>query len=132
MFTHQFLYFSKMDIAAFPNEIFLLIITHLTPKELILCRSVNKRYLAAFKAPKLNRHVLVQHYPPARELRYLDQNVDWAQIFTKVAGQHHHLKAGTPRSISKPDLSRSLDQVLPRWARYYPISGSPLASPSST
>lgn len=120
MFTHQFLYLSKMDITAFPNDIFLIIIAHLTPKDLILCLSVNKRFFAAFKASELNRHVLVQHYPRTRELRYLDESVDWAQIFAKVAGRYHHLRAGTPQSISKLALGRSL--VVPQWARYYPIS----------
>ncbi|KUJ24003.1 uncharacterized protein LY89DRAFT_604302 [Mollisia scopiformis] len=109
-----------MDITAFPNDIFLIVIAYLSPKDLILCRSVDKRFQAAFTESDLNRHVLVQHYPRARELRHIDLNVDWAQTFAKVVGRYHHLKTGKPRSISKLALGRSF--VVPSWARYYPIS----------
>lgn len=109
-----------MDITAFPNDIFLIVIAHLSPKDLILCRSVNKRFYAAFTESELSRHVLLQHYPRTRELRYVDPNADWAQVFAKIAGRYYYLKAGKPRSMSKLALGRSF--VVPRWARYHPIA----------
>ncbi|KAE8447632.1 hypothetical protein EG329_010603 [Mollisiaceae sp. DMI_Dod_QoI] len=111
-----------MDITTFPNDIFLLIISHLLPKDLIICRSINKRFHAAFTESDLNRHVLLQHFPRSREIRYIDPDldVDWSQAFAKVAGRYHHLKAGKPRSILKHALGRSF--VVPKWARHYPVS----------
>ncbi|CZR50507.1 related to F-box domain protein [Phialocephala subalpina] len=109
-----------MDITAFPNDIFLLIVAYLSPKELILCRSVNQRFYDAFTEDDLNRHVLLQHFPRTRELRRIKRDIDWAQIFTTVAGRYHYLKAGKPRSISKLAIGRSF--VLPAWARFFPVA----------
>jgi hypothetical protein len=111
-----------MNITAFPNDIFFLIITYLSPKELILSRRVSKQFHDAFTQPDLSRHVLVSHYPRAREVRIVDQNasVDWASIFAKVASRYHHLKSGIPKGIEKLPLGRSF--VVPQWARYYPVA----------
>lgn len=109
-----------MDITTLPNDIFLIIIDHLSPRDLILCRSVNKDFYAAFTESDLNRRVLQQHYPRTRELRYINPDANWTQVFAKVAGRYQHLKDGKPRSISKHALARSF--VVPKWARYHAIA----------
>jgi hypothetical protein len=110
-----------MSITALPNDIFLLIVAYLSPKELILNRRVSKRFHDAFTEFELNRHVLLQHYPKARELRHADQNssVDWSSLFAKVAGRYHYLKSGTPRSIEKLPLAISF--IIPRWSQNYGV-----------
>jgi hypothetical protein len=111
-----------MNITALPNDIFLLIIAYLSPKELILCRRVSKQFHAAFTQPDLSRQVLVSHYPRARELRITDQNasVDWSGVFSKVAGRYYHLKSGIPRSIEKLPMGRSSAAL--QWTRHYPVA----------
>lgn len=111
-----------MGITTLPNDIFLLIIAYLSPKELILCRRVSKQFHDAFTEFDLNRHVLLQHYPRARELCNADQNdpIDWASLFSKVAGRYHHLKSGIPRRIEKLPLARSF--VVPQWSRNYGVA----------
>lgn len=111
-----------MNITTLPNDIFLLIVAYLSPKELILSRRVSKQFHDAFTEHELNRHVLPQHYPRARELRNADQNasVDWSGLFSKVAGRYHHLKSGTPRSIEKLPLANSF--IVPRWSQNYGVA----------
>jgi hypothetical protein len=111
-----------MNITTLPNDIFLLIVAYLSPKELILSRRVSKQFHDAFTEHELNRHVLLQHYPRARELHNEDQNasVDWSDLFSKVAGRYHHLKSGTPRSIEKLPLASSF--ILPQWSQNYGVA----------
>ena len=111
-----------MNITNFPNDLFLLIIAHLSPSDLILNRRVSKSFYTAFTEADLNRHMLRQHYPRAREVRDLvdTSQGNWADVFVKVAGRYHYLKTGKPRSIEKFALGKSF--VVPSWAKSYPIS----------
>jgi hypothetical protein len=112
-----------MNITGLPNDIFLLIIAHLSPSEFILSRRISKSFYAAFTESDLNRHVLQQHYPRVRELKNAisnDDQIDWSQVFAKVAARYHHLKAGKPRGNEKLALGKSF--VVPKSARYYPVA----------
>jgi len=111
-----------MSITILPNDVFLLVVAYLSPRELILCRRVSRKFHDAFTEFELNRHVLLQHYPRARELRNTDQVrcVDWSYVFSKVAGRYHHLKKGLPRSIEKLALAKSF--VVPQWSRNYGVA----------
>jgi hypothetical protein len=111
-----------MDITALPNDIFLLIVAYLSPTELILSRHVCKKFHDAFTDSELSRHVLLKHYPRARELLITDQNasLDWSNLFAKVASRYHYLQSGIPRSIEKLPLARS--SVMPQWSRYYGVA----------
>ncbi|KAN0122516.1 hypothetical protein V8E51_000842 [Hyaloscypha variabilis] len=111
-----------MSITALPNDIFLLIVAYLSPRELILSRRVCQKFHDAFMEFELNRHVLLRHYPRARELRNADQDVyvDWSCLFSKVAERYHHLKSGIPRSIEKLPLAKSF--VVPQWSRNYGVA----------
>lgn len=109
-----------MDITSLPNDIFLLIIAHLSPLDLIACRLVSHSFHSAFTDPDLSRHVLLQHYPRARELRSSPSSLSWAQTFARVASRYHHLQSGRPRRIEQFALGKSL--VVPSWARHYPVA----------
>jgi len=111
-----------MDITAFPNDIFLIIISYLSPSEIILNRCISKSFHAAFTESELCRHVLQQNYPRAREFRDVSDrdSIDWSNLCAKVASRYHYLKAGKPRSIQTLALGKSF--VVPQWAKYYPIA----------
>jgi len=110
------------SIAALPNDIFLLIVTYLSPTDLILSRRVSKQFYAAFTESDLSRHLLLQHFPRTRELRDVDKlrPADWSHAFANVARRYHHLRAGIPSSIQKLPLGKSF--VLPAWARHFPVA----------
>jgi hypothetical protein len=111
-----------MNIAALPVDVFLLIAAHLSPADIVLNRRVSKGFYAAFTDSDVCRHVLLQHYPRAREVRNAahDGSIDWSRVFSKVAARYHHLRAGKPRSVERLALGKSF--VVPKWARYYPVS----------
>jgi hypothetical protein len=111
-----------MNITTLPNDIFLLIVAYLSPEDLILNRRVSKQFHSAFTESELCRHMLLQHYPRAREARDTTRHspVHWADTFAKVAGRYSHLKAGVPARIEKLPLGKSF--VVPTWAKCYPVA----------
>jgi hypothetical protein len=111
-----------MNITTLPNDIFLLIVAYLSPEDLILNRRVSKQFHSAFTESELCRHMLLQHYPRAREVRDTTRHspAHWADIFAKVAGRYSHLKAGVPARIEKLPLGKSF--VVPTWAKCYPVA----------
>ncbi|TVY13312.1 hypothetical protein LARI1_G007407 [Lachnellula arida] len=110
-----------MNITAFPNDIFILIIANLSPTDLILCRRVSKQFHAAFSESDLNYHLLKFHYPRVRELRGAENpESNWSEAFKRAASRYHHLKSGRPQSIEKFPVAKSL--VVPSWARSYPVA----------
>src|SRR3954453_5422759 len=109
-----------MNITTLPNDLFLLIVERLSPSDLIICRSICKQFHAVFTDSELNRQALQQHFPRVRELREGASQVNWSKAFAKVVARYHHLEIGKPTSIEKFVLGKSF--VVPKWARYYPIS----------
>ncbi|EPE29204.1 F-box [Glarea lozoyensis ATCC 20868] len=107
-----------MNLVELPNDLFLLIVAYLSPRDLILCRRVSRQFCSAFREDELNRHALLKHFPRARELR--GASVDgWAELFSKVASRYHYLRAGKPRGIEKIAVAKSW--LAPEWSSYYPI-----------
>ena len=113
----------KLDITDLPNDIFLLIIAHLSPSDLIGGRSVSRKFYAAFTESHFNRHVLQRHYPRARELRSItsDDHVDWSKLFAGITARYHYLKAGRPRSVEKLALGLGTSFVNPEWSKFCPV-----------
>ncbi|PBP22405.1 F-box domain-containing protein [Diplocarpon rosae] len=111
-----------MDITTLPNDVFLIIAEHLTPRDLVASRSVSKCFYAAFTETDLNRRLLLKHYPRSRELRCVHQctSHDWAQDFSRVAGRYRRLQTGVPSRAEKLALTKSL--VLPAWSRHFAVS----------
>ncbi|KAL3417800.1 F-box domain-containing protein [Phlyctema vagabunda] len=110
------------DITDLPNDLFLLVVTHLCPQDLVRIQRVSKLWRATFTEPEFARRLLLLYYSRAREVRELScqTGVEPSQLFTKVAGRYHHLKKGRPHTIEKLPLSKSF--VVPEWARYYPVA----------
>src|SRR4051794_3769011 len=102
-----------MDITTLPNDLFRLILEHLSPEELILARRVSKQFYATLTETDLCRHLLLQHFPRSRESRLmnLDTSQGWGHEFLRVATRYHHLRLGTPTEIEKLPLAKSF--VLP-------------------
>lgn len=115
-----------MLLVDLPNDLFLLIVAHLSPKDLVCNRRVNRQFYAAFTEDELNRHLLIDHFPRVRELREKDgdcfkpYSTAWPDIFSRVASRYHYLKEGRPRSIEKYALKKSF--VLPEWSRSYAVA----------
>jgi len=111
-----------MNVIDLPNDIFLLIVAYLSPQDCILARRVSKGFYDAFTEAELNRHLLVQHFPRALEIREKKKYIDhgWPKLFANVASRYHYLHTGSPRSIEKLALGKSF--VKPDWARYYPVA----------
>lgn len=130
---------SSMDLVSLPTDVFLLILSYLSPKDHVRCFRVDKRWHKAFADDECCRRSLLQHYPRAREVRarlqpglssratsspheYCDflAAQSWRNIFTVVATRYHFLTHGQPRCVQKLPLQRSL--VKPSWSRYHGIS----------
>jgi hypothetical protein len=97
-----------MDITKFPNDLFDLVVSYLQPKDCIRCRRVARRWHAAFTNPQVNRYVLQNHFPRAREIRDvlsppydIQTSVNWPNLLSNVAARYDNLLSGTPQSIEK-------------------------------
>ena len=115
----------KSGITELPNDIFLLIIAYLSPKDVVTSRQVSRAFYAVFTEADLNRQLLHQHYPRAREVRpclhkQIPHGVDWSGVFGRVSARYHHLLSGIPTQTERLLLCKSF--VAPTWARYYPIA----------
>lgn len=119
-----------MDIIDLPHDLFLLVVAHLSARTAVVCRSVSRRWKAAFLDQDLNLQLLKWHFPRCREMRMAyvagggefpavvgpqrsdpadgvvqvqneSQEPDWTATFALVASRYHHLRAATPRSVEK-------------------------------
>ncbi|CAG8972933.1 hypothetical protein HYALB_00001353 [Hymenoscyphus albidus] len=111
-----------MVLTELPNEIFLLIVDQLGPKDLILHRRVNKQFHTAFTENELNYHFLQHHFPRVKELRHVEDwraRTDWSEQFSRVVRRYHHLQSGRPRGIEIAGLGKSF--IAPTWSRSYPV-----------
>lgn len=57
------------DLTDLPSDVFLLIISHLSPQDSILCRRVSRAWRAAFATPDVSWHLMRWHFPRCREMR---------------------------------------------------------------
>ncbi|KAI0140117.1 hypothetical protein F4776DRAFT_615541 [Hypoxylon sp. NC0597] len=120
------------DLTDLPNDLFLLIISYLSPRDCVRCRCVSRAWFAAFTSPDTSRNLMRRHFPRSREMRLaaeeeLGPTPDWAHIFIMVARRYHYLRAATPRLVEKvdvvqeaPGLKGAFKSVMPwvRWLRW--------------
>ncbi|KAK7747715.1 hypothetical protein SLS62_008962 [Diatrype stigma] len=121
------------DLTDLPSDVFLLIISHLSPQDSILCRRVSRAWRAAFATPDVSWHLMRWHFPRCREMRHgagiamdsglgpsggggnsppklkqkqrqRQETTQWAEVFPKVARRYHYLRAAKPRLIEKIDV----------------------------
>ncbi|KAI1322033.1 hypothetical protein F5Y16DRAFT_387838 [Xylariaceae sp. FL0255] len=97
------------DLTDLPNDVFLLIISYLSPRENVLARRVSKAWRATFTAEYVCSQLMRWHFPRAREIsaaagatqreEYCRRS--WSCIFARVACRYFHLVSATPRQIEK-------------------------------
>ncbi|KAI1180524.1 hypothetical protein F4777DRAFT_528247 [Nemania sp. FL0916] len=92
------------DLADLPLEIFLQVITYISPTESILCRRVSRSWNAAFTGHDASRHLMRLHFPRVNAVRSADRQYE-AHVFYTVARRYFHLRAARPRLIEKIDAS---------------------------
>ncbi|KAI0489549.1 hypothetical protein F4859DRAFT_155668 [Xylaria cf. heliscus] len=89
------------NLAALPHDIFILIISHLSPTECILCRRVSRAWNSAFSSYDVSWNLMRWHFPRVREMRNATEAPDWVHIFPKVARRYFYLRSARPRLIKK-------------------------------
>jgi hypothetical protein len=112
-----------MNLLALPSDIFLLVLEHLSSRDLIVVRRVSRAFYETFNDSDLNFSLLQQHFPRSREARnckFYTTCTETAELFCRVARRYHQLGLGVPTSISTYVIAQSF--VLPAWSRSYPVS----------
>ncbi|KAI1763453.1 hypothetical protein GGR53DRAFT_367948 [Hypoxylon sp. FL1150] len=119
------------DIADLPNDLFLLVTSHLSPQDCVLCRRVSRAWLDAFSTTDASWNFMRWHFARSREMRAaaageLGEKPDWSRIFADVARRYFYLRAAKPRFIEKVDVvqegmtSKAFRAVSPwhRWLQW--------------
>ncbi|KAH8676345.1 hypothetical protein BX600DRAFT_200548 [Xylariales sp. PMI_506] len=115
------------DLTDLPNDIFLIIISYLSPSDSIICRRVSRAWNIVFTLDEVSRKLLRWHFPRCREIREANSSLgrqpEPSTVFAKVAQRYHHLRAPRPRltekirTIQEPDGKR-LHQSVEPWSRF--------------
>lgn len=114
------------NLTDLPHDIFILIVSYLSPTECILCRRVSQSWNAAFRSYDVSWNLMRWHFPRAREMRIAVAAPDWVHIFPKVARRYFYLRSARPRLIKKIDITpQAKDDLLfhevepwNRWLRF--------------
>ncbi|KAK0657678.1 hypothetical protein B0T16DRAFT_66332 [Cercophora newfieldiana] len=99
------------DITELPHDLFLLVISYLSPRTCVLCRSVSRRWLSAFSDNANSLLLLRWNFPRCREMRLLTDSqrssARWADAFANVARRYYNLGLGRPHAVEKLELAVS-------------------------
>ncbi|KAH6646466.1 hypothetical protein BKA67DRAFT_664303 [Truncatella angustata] len=99
----------EAQIINLPNDIFLLVISYLSPEDNIICRRVNRAWQQTFSSEDVALYLLRLHFPRALEMRMtapFSKRPDWVAIFGNVARRYHHLRAAKPHLTEKIKVAR--------------------------
>ncbi|KAI1160538.1 hypothetical protein F5B18DRAFT_632150 [Nemania serpens] len=103
-----------MDVfTSLPLDVFLLIISYLSPAETILCRRVSRSWNAVFTSDDVSWKLMKWHFPRVREMRNPAVSLDrsaYAHTFPKVARRYFHLRSARPRLIERIDIDAGVGQ----------------------
>ncbi|KAK8137688.1 F-box domain protein [Apiospora sp. TS-2023a] len=118
------------DLPDLPQDVFLLIITYLSARDSVACRSISRAWHDAFTSEDASLVLLRWHFPRSREARALAlgtkppgaRRESAAAVFAKVALRYHHLRQAKPRLIEKIDVvqeatHRDLHRGVAPWDR---------------
>ncbi|KAI0172296.1 hypothetical protein GGR52DRAFT_592020 [Hypoxylon sp. FL1284] len=99
------------DITDLPNDLFLLVTSHLSPQDCVLGRRVSRAWRDAFGSADASRTFMRWHFSRAREMRAgaaeeLGEAPDWPRIFAGVARRYYHLRAAKPWRVDKIDVAQ--------------------------
>ncbi|KAI8629269.1 hypothetical protein F5Y19DRAFT_485144 [Xylariaceae sp. FL1651] len=106
------------DLMDLPNDVFLLVISYLTPRESVLCRGVSRLWNTAFASDEVSWSLMKLHFPRVREMRNASKALDrpqWGCIFPRVARRYLHLRSARPRLVEKIDVVQEAIQKGLRW-----------------
>ncbi|KAI0599334.1 hypothetical protein F4775DRAFT_550934 [Biscogniauxia sp. FL1348] len=105
-----------MDLPDLPNDIFLLIISFLPPRDSVVCRGVSRAWRTAFGSEDASRCLMRFHFPRCREMRQALQTPDqppplsWSRMFLQVARRYTYLRAARPRLTEKIEVVQEARQ----------------------
>ncbi|KAK4202279.1 hypothetical protein QBC40DRAFT_322161, partial [Triangularia verruculosa] len=129
------------DITELPHDLFLIVISHLSPQTCVRCRSVSRQWHDAFTDEANCLLLLRWNFPRCREMRLmllssssspeianvLSPNLEaelvqfaqvprvWSSTFAHVARRYHHLNRATARVVEKLDMAPSQNNVFSFW-----------------
>ncbi|KAK4181588.1 hypothetical protein QBC36DRAFT_65989 [Triangularia setosa] len=129
------------DVTELPHDLFLIVISHLSPQTCVRCRSVSRRWHRAFTDEANCLLLLRWNFPRCREMRLtllsssssqkspdsLSTNLKaelvqfaqvprvWSSIFAHVARRYHHLNRATARVVDKLDMAPSQNHLFSFW-----------------
>lgn len=130
------------DITELPHDLFLIVISHLSPRTCVRCRSVSRRWHHAFTDEANCLLLLRWNFPRCREMRLaallsspapqksadnLPPNLKaelvrfaqvrrvWSSTFAHVARRYHHLNRATARVVEKLDMAPSQNNLFSFW-----------------
>ncbi|KAK0667395.1 hypothetical protein QBC41DRAFT_338444 [Cercophora samala] len=131
------------DITELPHDLFLIVISHLSPQACVRCRSVSRRWHHAFTDEANCLLLLRWNFPRCREMRLtflsssspppqksadnLPPNLRaelvqfaqaprvWSTTFAHVARRYHHLNRATARAVEKLDMAPSQNKLFSFW-----------------
>ncbi|KAI1336427.1 hypothetical protein F5Y15DRAFT_207149 [Xylariaceae sp. FL0016] len=105
---------TSADLTDLPYDVFLLIISYLSPQDSVLCRTISRAWNAAFTREDVLRDLMRWHFPRCREMRATAQSYagvemgaarpPWSRIFARVARRYFHLRSAKPRMVEKIDV----------------------------
>ncbi|ETS86769.1 hypothetical protein PFICI_00597 [Pestalotiopsis fici W106-1] len=116
----------RQQLVDLPSDLFLLIISYLSPEDTFICRRVSRAWQQTFASEDVAWYLMKLHFPRSRELRMestASARSDRTAIYTEVAQRYHHLRAAKPRSTEKIEIARQdkdstmLYDVAP-WSRF--------------
>lgn len=87
-----------------PEDLFLLIISYLSPEASIVCRRVNRSWHSTFTSDDVSWSLMKWHFPRSREMQRAtasSQRQEWTAVYSEVARRYHYLRAAKPRLTEK-------------------------------
>ncbi|KAI1115213.1 hypothetical protein F5Y14DRAFT_411519 [Nemania sp. NC0429] len=101
-------------LTSLPLDVFLLIISYLSPADTIRCRRVSRSWNAVFTDDDISRNLMRWHFPRAREMRNAVPGTlgrpGYARMFPEVARRYLHLRAARPRMMEKIVIDAAMRQ----------------------
>lgn len=92
-----------------PNDVFLLVVSYLSPEDSIVCRLVNRSWHFTFASDDVGCNLMKLHFPRSREMREtttFSHRPEWTVIYNEVARRYHHLRAARPHLVEKIKVAR--------------------------
>lgn len=113
------------QLVEFPNDLFLLVISYLSPEDSVICRRVSRTWNQAFSSENVAWSLMRLHFPRSWEMRMAarsPQRTDWTSVYSKVARRYHYLRAAKPRitetiKVAQEDKTTQLHRGVAPWNR---------------